>query len=917
MPANPPSKTAVFLGCMNAMFHPRSGARCRFHRLLLAFALGILSSAPLRAQSPPAPTWALTRAPLADWRAMASSADGSRLVAVQSIGHFGTAYGGIYTSIDSGATWSRSSVPARDWTGVASSADGLRLVAASAQAQIGDEWIAGAIYKSSDGGTNWIKTDAPPDQWSAVASSSDGIRLVAASTASEGEMGRFVPGLIYVSADAGLTWVRTAAPSRGWISVASSADGGRIVAAAARQDSTETPGALFVSKGDGGLTWEEAFRFEGGGDWSSVAMSADGRTVAATAQHVTRSDGSSQAGAVFFTSDILRPKGEVIWQEPEVPESFWSSVACSSDGIRLVAVAEDGVIATSVDAGTTWTLNNAPAYLWRTVASSADGTKLAAGAYQAPVGPGGNRQPQPIYTLGTPYRPWIIQEPFRRVVAPGEAVSFTVEAGGIPLTYQWQKDGTNLADGVNISGAQAAGLVISNVSPAEAGVYSVIVSNVLGRVSSEALLRLASWTRTSASSSAWVSVASSADGRFMVAGPDTSMTPAGQNLSGWLSISRDAGLTWEITDAYGNYDHSGWALAASADGSRLFAAQGDTGIYSSGDSGTTWQKTSAPTDRNQTWPVLVWKTLACSADGTKLVAACSAPNLFGPQVLPGEVYLSADAGTTWTNAHLGTNNWSSVASSADGTRLVAATGGELGKKEIGGAQFWVLNPGPIYLSSDSGTTWTKSGAPDGYWQSVACSADGSRIVAVQGRNEDWRFFNPIRIPGGIYVSADFGQTWSATAAPVRLWKSVAMSADGSRVATTCEVDDPPGGNQDPLHISTDAGQTWIAATVPAGKWPAVAMSADGNRMVAVANGGGIWLSPTTTSLNIPLNIARTAEGLELSWPATASVLALQRCSDLRAGYWSVISATPVSNGATQSVTLPLSNEHAFYRLFLP
>ena len=249
-------------------------------------------------------------------------------------------------------------------------------------------------------------------------------------------------------------------------------------------------------------------------------MSADGRTVAATAQHVTRSDGSSQAGAVFFTSDILRPKGEVIWQEPEVPESFWSSVACFSDGIRLVAVAEDGVIATSVDAGTTWTLNNAPAYLWRTVASSADGTKLAAGAYQAPVGPGGNRQPQPIYTLGTPYRPLDhpgAASPRRRTGRSGEFHGRSGRNPDLSMAEGWNEP----ADGVNISGAQAAGLVISNVSPAEAGVYSVIVSNVLGRVSSEALLRLASWTRTSASSSAWVSVASSADGRFMVAGPDT------------------------------------------------------------------------------------------------------------------------------------------------------------------------------------------------------------------------------------------------------------------------------------------------------------------------------------------------------------------------------------------------------------
>ena len=250
MPANPPPKPRCSFGCMNAMFHPRSEPAAGFTGC--CWPSPSVSSPARRCGRSPRPRRPghFTRAPLADWRAMASSADGSRLVAVQSIGHFGTAYGGIYTSIDSGATWSRRRC--RRAIGL-----GLRH-----RPMACDWWRPPRRLKLATSGLPVPSTSRRMadelDQDRCAARSmvcgrvfSDGIRLVAAPTASEGEMGRFVPGLIYVSADAGLTWVRTAAPSRGWISVASSADGGRIVAAAARQDSTETPGALFVSKGTG------------------------------------------------------------------------------------------------------------------------------------------------------------------------------------------------------------------------------------------------------------------------------------------------------------------------------------------------------------------------------------------------------------------------------------------------------------------------------------------------------------------------------------------------------------------------------------------------------------------------------------------------------------------------------------------
>jgi hypothetical protein len=65
----------------------------------------------------------------------------------------------------------------------------------------------------------------------------------------------------------------------------------------------------------------------------------------------------------------------------------------------------------------------------------------------------------------------------------------------------------------------------------------------------------------------------------------------------------------------------------------------------------------------------------------------------------------------------GANQWSAVASSADGTKLIAV-GGPLCRC--------------IYTSTDSGATWTQqTGAGQRYWGAVASSSDGTKLVAAE------------------------------------------------------------------------------------------------------------------------------------------------------------------------------------------
>src|SRR5439155_3381208 len=81
--------------------------------------------------------------------------------------------------------------------------------------------------------------------------------------------------------------------------------------------------------------------------------------------------------------------------------------------------------------------------------------------------------------------PLIAMQPTNQTVAPGATVAFTVTAlGNLPLSYQWQKNGTNLTDGGGVSGSSTPALTLNNVTEVANGTYAVIVSNVLGSVSS-------------------------------------------------------------------------------------------------------------------------------------------------------------------------------------------------------------------------------------------------------------------------------------------------------------------------------------------------------------------------------------------------------------------------------------------------
>lgn len=249
------------------------------------------------------------------------SDNGALIVAVK----FG---GGMYTSADQGVTWTRvTSDPlvydpaGRAFESVTVSHNGLRIAAV-----IQD----GPIVLSNDGGATWTAgtlPDLPSNRWwRGIDGSADGSVLVAASHNGE----------VYVSSDAGATWAAVTvavgtpatAVTETWYRVKMSDDGNTIALAANTfGGSLGAPGTGIYVSHDRGATWTRGLSLTA--DYSCLAMSADGGSIAATL-----SDLNATPGQVLLSDD-----GGASFTPQSMPgtDTNWRAIAMSDNGNRLAA----------------------------------------------------------------------------------------------------------------------------------------------------------------------------------------------------------------------------------------------------------------------------------------------------------------------------------------------------------------------------------------------------------------------------------------------------------------------------------------------------------------------------------------------------------------------------------------------------
>lgn len=194
------------------------------------------------------------------WSDIASSADGSRLVATKASSDT------ISLSTNGGSTWTTRALPlsdppvlgARSVKNIAMSTDGMHVVALR-------DFVA---YASNDGGESWsiLKTNESTDPWSAGAMNSDGSKIAMTSGS-----------IIYITSDGGVNWTTYSLASN-IEEITMSTDSAKLTAV------TGVSGHAYTSV-DGGVTWTDNVTYDQvTGIWDDITASADGTKLAVAAE---------------------------------------------------------------------------------------------------------------------------------------------------------------------------------------------------------------------------------------------------------------------------------------------------------------------------------------------------------------------------------------------------------------------------------------------------------------------------------------------------------------------------------------------------------------------------------------------------------------------------------------------------------
>jgi len=315
---------------------------------------------------------------------------------------------------------------------------------------------------------------------------------------------------------------------------------------------------------------------------------------------------------------------------------------------------------------------------------------------------------------------------------------------------------------IRITGIGTAGWVIAQNTN-----QTILTANLIKNVGF-------SW-RTNLLNVNWKAIGSAQDGQRMVAVIN----------GGFTYYTTNAGVSWTA----GGTSASWSSVAGSADGSNWIAGANSGFLHTSANGGASW------TQRGNS---LAWSGVASSWDGAKLAAVVNG----------GNPWTSVNSGVGWTERSTGAaRSWTGIASSGDGVYLAACASGS-----------------QIYTSTNSGVNWAARDTARA-WSCIASSADGATLIA--GVNS-----------GTLYVSYDFGTTWASTGpSSPATWASVACSGDGSRMIASIS------GASGEVYVSQDSGATWQKrSNLPTPSFTGVTCSGDGGTMAVVGSASGIYYS---------------------------------------------------------------------------
>jgi len=158
-----------------------------------------------------------------------------------------------------------------------------------------------------------------------------------------------------------------------------------------------------------------------------------------------------------------------------------------------------------------------------------------------------------ITLLNPPISPVISRQPQNQSVAPGGSATFSVAVRGVPLSYQWRHDGTD------ITGETGASLNIPNAQAANTGSYDVVVSNPAG---------------TATSDPATLTLSTGGQKPVITAQPQSVVVPAGGTTNFSVTATGDPTLTYQWN--FNGVDISGQTASSLAISN---VQSGDVGDY--------------------------------------------------------------------------------------------------------------------------------------------------------------------------------------------------------------------------------------------------------------------------------------------------------------------------------------------------
>jgi len=258
----------------------------------------------------------------------------------------------------------------------------------------------------------------------------------------------------------------------------------------------------------------------------------------------------------------------------------------------------------------------------------------------------------------------------------------------------------------------------------------------------------ANWYTVTTQTGLWSGIATSANGQYVVA-TMLSNTFGGYTYSTSGVFSTNFGVSWSNCTSLGGAVYS---VAMSSTGQYVYAFYRSLGTWMSTNYGVSFFATIGGGTTNA--------YAAVNDDGAVVMFPIYSSVNYGNSIQYSTFYNSTGTSTisftTQTQYSTLSRYHLSVCVSGNGSTSFSAG----------------INT-QIFRSTNSGATYYAcANSPTSLWNNMACSSDGTKIVATQ-------------FPGYIYYSTDTGNTWNQTASN-GYWTFISMNSDGTNIVA-CQM----------------------------------------------------------------------------------------------------------------------------------